>query len=127
MREAFATAFGAGPDGIWSAPGRVNLIGEHTDYNGGLALPFGIDRRTRVAVRLRDDDVVRVATDSAQARADDGGGVVTATLATAGEATGWSRYLLGAVHVLRRELDVEGMGFDALVWSDVPESVAAAA
>lgn len=123
MREAFATAFGAEPDGIWSAPGRVNLIGEHTDYNGGLALPFGIDRRTRVAVRLRDDDVVRVATDSAQAQADEGRGIVTATLATAGEATGWSRYLLGVVHVLRRELGVDGMGFDALVWSDVPVGV----
>ncbi|MET4099265.1 galactokinase [Agrococcus sp. UYP10] len=123
MRDAFAAAFGAEPDGIWSAPGRVNLIGEHTDYNGGLALPFGIDRRTRVAVRLRDDDVVRVATDSAQAQADDGGGIVTATLATAGEATGWSRYLLGVVHVLRRERAVEGVGFDALVSSDVPVGV----
>ncbi|MGM1029764.1 MAG: galactokinase [Actinomycetota bacterium] len=122
MREAFATAFGAEPDGIWSAPGRVNLIGEHTDYNGGLALPFGIDRRTRVAVRLRDDDTVRVATDFVQAHAEDDG-VVTATLATAGEATGWSRYLLGVVHVLRRELGARGTGFDALVWSDVPVGV----
>ncbi len=122
MREAFAAAFGAEPDGIWSAPGRVNLIGEHTDYNGGLALPFGIDRRTRVAVRLRDDDVVRVATDSAQAQGDEGR-VVTATLATAGRATGWSRYVLGVVHVLRRELAVEGSGFDALVSSDVPVGV----
>lgn len=123
MRDAFENAFGAEPDGTWSAPGRVNLIGEHTDYNGGLALPFGIDRRTRVAVRMRDDDIVRVATDSAEAQADEGRGVVTATLATAGEATGWSRYLLGAVHVLRRERGVEGRGFDALVSSDVPVGV----
>lgn len=121
VREAFAAAFGAAPDGIWSAPGRVNLIGEHTDYNGGLALPFAIDRRVRVAMRLRDDDVVRVATESAQA--DESRGIVASTLATAGDATGWSRYLLGVVHVLRREAGVEGVGFDALVWSDVPVGV----
>lgn len=120
MREAFAVAFGAEAAGIWSAPGRVNLIGEHTDYNGGLALPFGIDRRTRVAVRLRDDDVVRVASDFADAQA---GGIVETTLERAAEASGWSRYVLGAAHVLRRELGVQGTGFDALVSSDVPVGV----
>ena len=120
MRDAFTALFGAAPDGIWSAPGRVNLIGEHTDYNGGLALPFGIDRRARVAIRQRDDDRIRVATDFPGAAAH---GVVEATLESAGEAAGWSRYLLGAVHVLRRTLGALGRGFDALVSSDVPVGV----
>ena len=59
-KQAFETAFGRPADGVWSAPGRVNLIGEHTDYNGGLVLPFAIDRRTHCAIALRDDRVLRV-------------------------------------------------------------------
>ena len=51
---------GRAPDGLWSAPGRVNLIGEHTDYNDGFVLPFAIDRRTVVALGRRDDGLLRV-------------------------------------------------------------------
>ena len=47
--DLFAEAFGREPDGLFSAPGRVNLIGEHTDYNNGLVLPFAIDARATVA------------------------------------------------------------------------------
>ena len=56
----FSVAFGGTPDGIWSAPGRVNLIGEHTDYNGGLALPIAWPQRTLPAVRIRPDNVHRL-------------------------------------------------------------------
>ena len=51
LAARFAREFGASPDGVWQAPGRVNLIGEHTDYNEGFVLPFAIDRTARVAVR----------------------------------------------------------------------------
>ena len=61
VREAFRERFGHRPLGVWSAPGRVNLIGEHTDYNKGFVLPFAIDRRTLVAAGPRDDGILRIA------------------------------------------------------------------
>jgi galactokinase len=56
--RGFARTCGRGPDVVWSAPGRVNLIGEHTDYNEGLVLPFAITQRTAVAASRRGDDLV---------------------------------------------------------------------
>ena len=56
----FRSAFGRPPTGRFSAPGRVNLIGEHTDYNDGLVLPFAIDDRVFVAAGRTTDGVVRV-------------------------------------------------------------------
>jgi galactokinase len=64
-RRYFREIYGADPDVIGSAPGRVNLIGEHMDYNGGQVLPMAIDRRTYVAVRARRDaSVSRVVSDN---------------------------------------------------------------
>ena len=57
----FETTFGYSSTGIWMAPGRVNLIGEHTDYNEGFVFPFALNRQTYAAVSLRDDNLVRVA------------------------------------------------------------------
>jgi len=59
-RALFAARFGADAVGTWSAPGRVNLIGEHTDYNDGFVLPFAIQHRTHVALAPRADGVFRV-------------------------------------------------------------------
>jgi galactokinase len=61
VRALFGTIMGQEVDGLWSAPGRVNLIGEHTDYNEGFVLPLAIDRRTIVALGLRDDGMIRIA------------------------------------------------------------------
>ncbi len=67
VRGAFVTQFGYEPTCLVRAPGRVNLIGEHTDYNGGFVLPCAIDYQTVVAVSARKDDHVRVfAADYAQ-------------------------------------------------------------
>jgi galactokinase len=60
LAARFLAAFGSAPDGVWQAPGRVNLIGEHTDYNDGFVLPFAIDRTARVAVRARSDSTLRL-------------------------------------------------------------------
>jgi len=59
--KKFAETFGAAPDIIAAAPGRVNLIGEHIDYSDGFVLPFAINDRTFAAVRTRDDGKVRIA------------------------------------------------------------------
>ena len=109
LQDAFATLTGHVPDGIWSAPGRVNLIGEHTDYNEGFVLPFAIDRTARVAVRLRgpDERVLRVATLQGRDAAGDAyrGGVhgnpdvVEVALDTLEPAAvpPWARYIAGVV------------------------------
>jgi galactokinase len=69
-RRLFIDVVGREPDGFWSAPGRVNLIGEHTDYNDGFVLPFAIDRRTSVALGTRSDGRIRVTSAFAQRRGD---------------------------------------------------------
>lgn len=57
---SYAHQQGIDAEGVWSAPGRVNLIGEHTDYNDGFVLPFAIQQRTAVALSVRTDRVIRV-------------------------------------------------------------------
>lgn len=60
VKNAFSTVFNSVPTHILQAPGRVNLIGEHTDYNDGFVLPCAIDYQTVVAAAKRNDDIVRV-------------------------------------------------------------------
>jgi galactokinase len=113
IRSFFDERFGENPRHIASAPARVNLIGEHTDYNGGQVLPIGIDHRTYVAVRSREER--------------DGSRVVSSTHERAGEfdarepAHGgeWWEYVAGVV----RELSAMGARvpqLDIAVTSDVP-------
>jgi galactokinase len=81
--------------GRWAAPGRVNLIGEHLDYNGGPVLPIAIDRRTVVTASTHDDPVVTVSSESY-------GEPVTFGLAVEpGEVTGWAAYVAGVIWALR--------------------------
>ncbi len=111
----FERAFGGASQGIWSAPGRVNLIGEHTDYNGGLVLPIALPQRTYAAVRLTDDGRFRAISTGAS------GGVVEVAVddIAPGTPRGWAAYLAGVVWALRRD-GVDIPGVEVAVASDVP-------
>jgi galactokinase len=114
VAAAFEEAFGAAPTGVWSAPGRVNLIGEHTDYNGGLCLPIALPQRTYAAASRRDDDLLRMAS----AQQD---GVVEVALADVSPETpgGWGAYVAGVLWALRRA-GLQVGGLDVVVDSTVP-------
>ncbi len=107
----FRRTFGTDPSGVWAAPGRVNLIGEHTDYNGGLVLPFALAERTEAAIRPRDDGLIRIC--SAQ-NPNQVIGIPTKELAP-GWPAGWAAYVAGVPWAL--ESDV---GFDVAIDSTVP-------
>jgi galactokinase len=114
VRE-LAEAWGAEPDGVWTAPGRVNLIGEHVDHSGGRCLPMALTRVTAAAVRRRDDDRVRIASTDPDAAPFQG------TLADLGPGSvdGWAAYAAGTLWALR-EAGLEVPGMDLAVSSDVP-------
>jgi galactokinase len=115
LEARFSAAFGRQPDGVWRAPGRVNLIGEHTDYNEGFVLPFAIDRTARVAVGVRPDSTLRLLSTYGDQ------GITTADTASLDgpAAKGWTKYPLGVIWSLQqRGIDVPGL--DLLLDSDVP-------
>lgn len=120
-RALLSTLTDATPLGEWSAPGRVNLIGEHTDYNDGFVLPFAIDYRTYVAVAPRDDATIRVAS----AFASD---VVETTLADLStrfpndRSPEWAAYPLGVAWAMVRAtgVDITSLrGLDLAIASEV--------
>ncbi|WP_431278028.1 galactokinase [Leifsonia poae] len=115
--DSFAEIFGRRADGLWSAPGRVNLIGEHTDYNEGFVLPFAINRRTVVALGLRDDRKARVGSSFADELVE----IDLADL-TPEALSGWSAYPLGVAWALGEfGADLDAVpGFDILIDSNVP-------
>ena len=115
VRALFAAALDEVPDGVWSAPGRVNLIGEHTDYNGGLCLPIALPHRTFVALRARSDETIRLVS------AQEASTVATVSLdeVAPGTVPGWASYVAGVAWSLRQD-GLAVRGFDAAVDSCVP-------
>ena len=124
LREAFVRTYGREPDGIWRAPGRVNLMGEHTDYNLGYVLPFAIDRNALVAVRRRnadepDADLLEFASTFGHPQRPPVTRIRLAELLP-GAVPGWAAYPAAVAWVLRQLPDVQLAGFELLVDSDVP-------
>ena len=120
VADAFAAHYGEAPAFVARAPGRVNLIGEHTDYNDGFVLPMAIDRAAWLAFRPRADDRVVVSAldfDDSTTEFDLG------TLAQhAGEphAEGWAEYARGVAWAFGERGQALTRGLDGVVAGDVP-------
>ena len=117
VKADFSELYGYEPHGVWSAPGRVNLIGEHTDYNEGFVLPFAINKRTVLALGLREDGILRIASSFADEVAE----IAISDLAPE-ELNGWSAYPFGVAWAIGQfGADLAGVpGVDIFIDSVVP-------
>lgn len=115
VRDGFVELYGTEPEGVWSAPGRVNLIGEHTDYNDGFVMPFALPHTAVAAVSRRTDGVLRLHS------ADVEGGVVELRLdeLTPESDKNWTAYPAGVLWALR-EAGHAVTGADIHLSSTVP-------
>ncbi|QUH01297.1 galactokinase [Saccharopolyspora erythraea] len=116
--ETFTAEHGRAPSAVWSAPGRVNLIGEHTDYNDGFVLPFALPHRTAVAVAPRADGMLSIATLGSDGELHRSPQLSIAGLAP-GTSTGWATYPAGVAWALRGA-GVELPGADVVIVGEVP-------
>ena len=112
LSESFVKHFGERPSLIVRAPGRVNLIGEHTDYNDGFVLPMAIDRAIWIAVRPRTDRFARIHSVDFEAEA-------VFSLDDLKKEQGWAEYLKGIAHILQAE-GYKLSGWDGVMMGDVP-------
>jgi len=115
LRAEFADRFGGGASGLTlaRAPGRVNLIGGHTDYNDGFVLPTTIDRAVYVALRRRYDMSVRLRSLNFAEEVEYG-----LREPPVGRLPQWAKYVAGVAEELR-SYGLDG-GFEGLLWGNVP-------
>lgn len=115
--EIFEHTYGSGPVSIFRSPGRVNLIGEHTDYNHGFVLPIAIDRDIVLLARPRDDAFVQLQNVLAafEPRSFTAGREIPS--ATNGD---WSNYVRGAAQMVAHDIESDIRGVDALVTAEPP-------
>jgi galactokinase len=112
LRAAFRAEFDREPQGLWAAPGRLNLIGEHVDYAGGLCLPLALPQRTVVAAATRDDSRLRLRSWHRDAQPWDG----ALDTVSPGQPSGWAAYPAGVIWALGHPAG----GLDLLVGESVP-------
>lgn len=117
LQEKFAEIYGAGDVALYFAPGRVNLIGEHTDYNGGHVFPCALTLGTYAAVRKRDDETIRMASLNMNDAA-----VEEMTLAdyTVKEDGNWTNYPRGVIWAMAEKGYKLTGGFEVLYYGNIP-------
>jgi galactokinase len=116
LTERFHREFGGGPPRCFFAPGRINLVGAHLDYNGGDVLPMAVDRGVRVAARLTTDGAIRVRSlDQRQAHDVH----CAAVGARTNQAWGWASYPIGVWHGFRERFGVRD-GIEMVFGGDLP-------
>ena len=140
LAEEFATTFGYSPQACFRAPGRVNLIGEHTDYNNGLVLPIAIDRAVHVAIGRRPQDrrvdeeqdrpataapprspqSIRIVSDHRDDSGERLSGQFTAAELVPGQMRGWLSHPAGVVDEIAKTTGTMVGGVDLYVESTVP-------
>ena len=119
--DLFRDAFGYEPRDVWSAPGRVNIIGEHVDYNGGPCVPIALPHRAYVALSPREDRTIRLISPQTREAIDVLDLDVIGPKGTPGEvANHWTAYLAGVAWALEQAGYGPLPGFDAALWSCVP-------
>jgi galactokinase len=119
VAENFEELYGTAPEGVWAAPGRVNLIGEYTDFNDGFVVPLALPHTAVAAVSRRDDGVLRLHSGDVE------GGVVSLRvdeLAPLAPLSGgsWAAYPAGVVWALREAGHMVVTGADLHLESTVP-------
>nr|WP_254910550.1 galactokinase family protein [Gulosibacter sp. 10] len=126
VAEAFASTFGAAPEGVWSVPGRVSLMGDHTDREDGLSFGITHPARSAVAVSRNEDGMVRIVTDLVEERVE----IALDDIEPPAERA-WHDYPLGTIWAALghlRELEEENpdaptpspAGLDVFLTTDLP-------
>ncbi|WNG28711.1 galactokinase [Cystobacter fuscus] len=115
VSPTFQELFGHPPEVVAQAPGRVNLIGEHTDYNGGFVLPMAIPQQTHVELRRRGDQRVRAFSTNKSGA----GEILEFELGQESTGKGWLDYVQGVTHVLQRA-GFPLSGVELRITSEVP-------
>lgn len=113
LKSRFQEVFGTSAQLLAKSPGRINIIGEHTDYNEGFVLPTAIDKAIYVAVGKREDAIIRLYAE------DFGEYFETDTAAIKPSPVGWANYILGVVNQIQERGKIVG-GFDLYLDGDVP-------
>ena len=114
VQQAFETRFGSKPTHLIRAPGRVNLIGEHTDYNGGFVMPLALEQAHWVAVRPRKDQAVILHS------LDYGDSTKVNLSEPQSHLKGWKEYLNGVIWILQKE-NWPLSGWEGVMAGDVPQ------
>ncbi|HGJ63856.1 TPA: galactokinase [bacterium] len=112
--EIYKNKFSGNPDIIVRAPGRVNLIGEHTDYNDGFVFPVAIDRDIMIALKKRDDQMVRLYSMDLDASNE-----FSLDNIQFDSVNTWSNYLRGVAHFLIED-GYNLTGMDAVITGNIP-------